>query len=109
MHVNLPEKRYYSIGEIAKAFNVNTSLLRFWEKEFREIQPKKKQGGARKYTPEDVTTIQKIYHLLKEKGLTIEGAKKQLELKNLSKEGNLVVIQKLEQLKSDLELLLENL
>ena len=65
MHVNLPEKRYYSIGEIAKAFNVNTSLLRFWEKEFREIQPKKKQGGARKYTPEDVTTIQKIYHLLK--------------------------------------------
>lgn len=109
MHVNLPEKRYYSIGEIAKAFNVNTSLLRFWEKEFKEIQPKKKQGGTRKYTPEDVTSIQKIYHLLKEKGLTIEGAKKQLKLKNLSKEGNLVVIQKLEQLKSDLELLLKNL
>ena len=41
MHINLPEKRYYSIGEIAKALNVNTSLLRFWEKEFKEIQPKK--------------------------------------------------------------------
>jgi DNA-binding transcriptional MerR regulator len=109
MHLNLPEKRYYSIGEIAKAFNVNTSLLRFWEKEFKEIQPKKKEGGARKYTPEDVTNIQKIYHLLKEKGLTIEGAKKQLKLKNLSEEGNLEVILKLEQLKSDLERLRENL
>ena len=109
MHVNLPEKRYYSIGEIAKAFNVNTSLLRFWEKEFREIQPKKKQGGARKYTPEDVITIQKIYHLLKEKGLTIEGAKKQLKLKNLNADNNLELIQKLEKLKSDLVKLRENL
>lgn len=109
MHVNLPEKRYYSIGEIAKAFDVNPSLLRFWEKEFKEIHPKKKQGGARKYTPEDVANIQIIYHLLKEKGLTIEGAKKQLKLKNISEDGNLVVIQKLEQLKSDLERLKKNL
>ncbi|MBT3444192.1 MAG: MerR family transcriptional regulator [Flavobacteriaceae bacterium] len=109
MHVNLPEKRYYSIGEIAKAFDVNQSLLRFWEKEFKEIHPKKKQGGARKYTSEDVANIQIIYHLLKEKGLTIEGAKKQLKLKNISEDGNLVVIQKLEQLKSDLERLKKNL
>ena len=50
MHVNLPEKRYYSIGEVAKAFDVNPSLLRFWEKEFEEIKPKKKQSGNRKYT-----------------------------------------------------------
>lgn len=109
MHVNLPEKRYYSIGEIAKAFDVNPSLLRFWEKEFKEIHPKKKQGGARKYTPDDVANIQIIYHLLKGKGLTIEGAKKQLKLKNISGDGNLVVIQKLEQLKSDLERLKKNL
>jgi DNA-binding transcriptional MerR regulator len=109
MHVNLPEKRYYRIGEIAKAFNVNPSLLRFWEKEFKEIQPRKKEGGARKYTPDDVNTIQKIYYLLKEKGLTIEGAKKQLKLKNLSEDRNLELIQKLEQLKSDLVQLRENL
>ena len=57
MLVKLPSKRYYTIGEIAKAFNVNTSLLRFWEKEFKEIQPKKKQSGARKYTPEDIIII----------------------------------------------------
>ena len=109
MHVNLPEKRYYRIGEIAKAFNVNPSLLRFWEKEFKEIQPRKKKGGARKYTPDDVNTIQKIYYLLKEKGLTIEGAKKQLKLKNLNEDRNLELIQKLEQLKSDLVQLRENL
>jgi|TARA_B100001094_G_scaffold323201_1_gene373640 DNA-binding transcriptional MerR regulator len=109
MHVNLPEKRYYRIGEIAKAFNVNPSLLRFWEKEFKEIQPRKKEGGARKYTPDDVNTIQKIYYLLKEKGLTIEGAKKQLKLKNLTEDRNLELIQKLEQLKSDLVQLRENL
>ena len=109
MHVDLPEKRYYSIGEIAKAFNVNPSLLRFWEKEFKEINPKKKKGGSRKYTPEDVVTIQKIHHLLKEKGLTIEGAKRQLKLKDLAEDKNLVVIQKLEQLKSQLHQLKENL
>ena len=109
MHVDLPEKRYYSIGEIAKAFDVNPSLLRFWEKEFKEINPKKKKGGSRKYTPEDVVTIQKIHHILKEKGLTIEGAKKQLKLKDLSEDKNLVVIQKLEQLKSQLHQLKENL
>ena len=109
MHVDLPEKRYYSIGEIAKAFDVNPSLLRFWEKEFKEINPKKKKGGSRKYTPEDVVTLQKIHHLLKEKGLTIEGAKKQLKLKDLAENKNLVVIQKLEQLKSQLHQLKENL
>jgi DNA-binding transcriptional MerR regulator len=109
MHVDLPEKRYYSIGEIAKAFDVNPSLLRFWEKEFKEINPKKKKGGSRKYTPEDVVTIQKIHNLLKEKGLTIEGAKKQLKLKDLAEDKNLVVIQKLEQLKSQLHQLKENL
>lgn len=109
MHVNLPEKRYYRIGEIAKAFGVNASLLRFWEKEFKEIQPRKKVGGARKYTPDDVNTIQKIYYLLKEKGLTIGGAKKQLKLKNISDDKNLELIQKLEHLKSDLVQLRENL
>ncbi|MBH46324.1 MAG: transcriptional regulator [Flavobacteriaceae bacterium] len=109
MYVDLPEKRYYSIGEIAKAFDVNPSLLRFWEKEFKEINPKKKKGGSRKYTPEDVGTIQKIHHLLKEKGLTIEGAKKQLKLKDLSEDKNLVVIQKLEHLKSQLHQLKESI
>ena len=82
MYVNLPQKRYYSIGEVAKAFDVQPSLLRFWEKEFKEIQPKKKNSGTRKYTPENVLTIQFVYHLVKEKGMTLEGAKKQLQKKS---------------------------
>jgi len=83
MHINLPDKRYYSIGEVAKAFNVQPSLLRFWEKEFKEIQPKKKTSGTRKYTPENILTLQFIYHLVKEKGMTLEGAKKQLQLRSM--------------------------
>jgi DNA-binding transcriptional MerR regulator len=82
MHINLPDKRYYSIGEVAKAFNVQPSLLRFWEKEFKEIQPKKKTSGTRKYTPENILTLQFIYHLVKEKGMTLEGAKKQFQLRS---------------------------
>ena len=80
MHINLPDKRYYSIGEVAKAFNVQPSLLRFWEKEFKEIQPKKKTSGTRKYTPENILTLQFIYHLVKEKGMTLEGAKKTIAI-----------------------------
>ncbi len=103
MLVKLPAKRYYTIGEIAKAFNVNTSLLRFWEKEFKEIQPKKKQSGARKYTPEDIIIIEKIYFLLKQKGLTIEGTKKQLKIKDSVGENHQLIIQKLEKIKANLE------
>jgi DNA-binding transcriptional MerR regulator len=103
MLVNLPEKRYYGIGEIAKAFSVNTSLLRFWEKEFAEIQPKKKESGTRKYTAQDVANIQRIYHLIKEKGLTLEGTRKQLKLKNSESEGKLDLIEKLEKVKFELE------
>jgi DNA-binding transcriptional MerR regulator len=108
MHVDLPEKRYYSIGEVAKAFNVKTSLLRFWEKEFKEIQPKKKQSGTRKYTPENVLTIQFIYHLVKEKGMTLQGAKKQLQLRS-SENPKQILLHKLEGVKAALEQLKEKL
>ena len=108
MKIDLPEKRYYSIGEVAKAFNVNPSLLRFWEKEFVEIQPKKKQSGTRKYTPENVLTIQFIYHLVKEKGLTLQGAKKQLRLKSKANP-KIEILAKLENIKAALEQLKEKL
>ena len=58
MHIDLPEKRYYGIGEVAKAFNVNTSLIRFWEKEFDAVKPKKNAKGNRKFTPEDIKTLE---------------------------------------------------
>ena len=109
MELDLPEKRYYTIGEVAKAFEVNTSLLRYWEKEFKEIQPKKKTSGVRKYTPQDVQNIKLIYHLLKEKGMTIEGAKNQLKDSKSSEENKMDVLKKLERIKKELENLCDNL
>ncbi len=108
MFIELPEKRYYSIGEVAKAFDVKTSLLRFWEKEFDEIQPKKKESGTRKYTPENIKVIQLVHHLVKEKGMTISGAKKQLKMKS---SGNDIVLllNKLEGIKLELQSLKNNL
>ena len=109
MELDLPEKRYYTIGEVAKTFDVNTSLLRFWEKEFKEIQPKKKSSGVRKYTPQDIQNIKLIFHLLKEKGMTIEGAKNHLKNSKSSEENKMDVLKKLERIKKELENLRDNL
>ena len=79
MHIELPDKLYYGIGEVANAFNVNTSLIRFWEKEFDVLKPKKNAKGNRKFTPEDIKNLKLIYHLVKERGYTLEGAKKHLK------------------------------
>ena len=75
MKLNLPEKLYYSIGEVAKAFDVNTSLIRYWEQEFPIIKPKKNKKGNRYFTPSDLQNLQIIYHLVKEKGYTLDGAR----------------------------------
>lgn len=79
MHVDLPEKRYYKIGEVAKAFGVNNSLIRFWEKEFDILKPKKNAKGNRLFTQEDLKNLKIIYHLVKEKGFTLDGAKKKMK------------------------------
>jgi len=72
-------KLYYSIGEVAQLFNVNASLLRFWEKEFEIIQPKKNKKGDRMYTRADVENFKVIYHLVKERGYTLQGANEKLK------------------------------
>lgn len=101
MLVNLPEKLYYSIGEVAKAFDVNTSLIRFWEKEFDVLKPKKSAKGNRKFTPQDIKNLELIYHLVKERGFTLEGAKTHLK-ENRSKSLNQYeVIRKLELIKTE--------
>ena len=71
-------KLYYSIGEVAEMFKVSTSLLRFWETEFDLLKPKKNRKGNRLFTPEDLKNLKIIYHLVKERGFTLEGAKKKL-------------------------------
>ena len=71
-------KLFYKIGEVAKMFNVNISAVRFWEKEFDILKPKKNKKGNRLFTNKDVKNIEIIYHLLKDRGFTVEGAKKKL-------------------------------
>ena len=73
------EKLYYSIGEVAEMFNVNTSLIRFWEKEFDIIKPHKNKKGNRLFTPKDIENFHLIFHLVKERGMTLKGAKKKLK------------------------------
>ena len=72
------DKLYYSIGEVAKMFGVNQSLIRFWEGEFSIIKPKKNKKGNRLFTPKDVDNFHLIFHLVKERGYTLQGAKKKL-------------------------------
>ena len=105
MHVNLPEKLYYTIGEISKAFDVNTSLIRFQEKEFDILKPKKNSKGTRRYSSIDVENFQTIHHLVKEKGYTLEGAKEQLKILNK----NFEVIKNLEKIKATLTNIKEEL
>jgi Predicted transcriptional regulators len=74
-----PQKLYYSISEVAKMLNVNESHLRYWEKEFPIISPKKTPKGTRQYRPEDIEAIRLVYYLVKDKGLTLAGAKQKLK------------------------------
>jgi DNA-binding transcriptional MerR regulator len=73
------EKIYYSIGEVAELFHVAPSLIRFWESEFELIAPKKNRKGNRQFTKEDIEHVRTIYHLVKEKGFTLQGAKEMLK------------------------------
>ncbi|NBC58137.1 MAG: MerR family transcriptional regulator [Bacteroidetes bacterium] len=109
MKVHLPEKLYYNIGEVAKAFEVNTSLIRFWEKEFDIIKPKKNAKGNRKFTPEDIKNFELIYHLVKERGFTLDGAKQHLKTHKDDMLDTYDLIRKLKYIKSELEALKSNL
>lgn len=98
-------KLYYSIGEVAAQFDVNASLIRFWEKEFSSIQPKKNKKGNRLFTQKDIEVIGRIYHLVKEKGYTLDGAKQALksgETPANSSDQDEALIRRLEKIKNDL-------
>ena len=88
-------KLYYSIGEVARMFDVNSSLIRFWEREFDIIQPKKNKKGNRLFTQDDVDNFYIIYHLVKERGFTLEGAKKKLKENKSDTINNIEIIKSL--------------
>ena len=98
------EKLYYTIGEVAVMFNVNTSLIRFWEKEFDIIKPKKNKKGNRLFTKKDIDNFHIIFHLVKERGMTLKGAKKKMKENKEDTEHNFEIIKSLENIK---ELLIE--
>lgn len=74
------QKLYYSISEVAEMFGVSNSLIRFWETEFSILKPRKNSRGDRRFTQKDIKNLELIYHLVKEKGFTLEGAKREIQL-----------------------------
>ena len=102
------DKLYYSISEVADMFGVNTSLIRYWEKEFDCIRPVKNKKGNRQFTPADVENLRKIYHLTKECGFTIAGAKEQMRVADVENE-KLKAIDTLAEIKQFLQELKEAL
>lgn len=101
------KRLYYSIKEVADHFAVNVSLLRFWEGEFDNINPKKTPSGTRQYTKEDIMQVEVVYHLVKEKKMTLEGARQLLKSKKDEQEKRVILIERLKEIKTEL-LQLEN-
>jgi DNA-binding transcriptional MerR regulator len=94
------EKHYYSIGEVAGKFGLAPSALRFWEKEFDTIKPFKNKKGDRFYTQEDIDHLSLINHLVKERGMTLKGAKTKIKENKSETENTFEIVQKLQMIKS---------
>lgn len=95
-------KVYYSIGEVADMFGVNPSLIRFWEKEFDIIKPHKNKKGNRQFTKADIDNFHLIYHLVKEKGMTLKGAQLKLQKNKEETEQTFEVIKRLKNIREEL-------
>ncbi len=94
------EKRYFSIGEVASEFGVATSLIRFWEKEFSVLKPKKNRKGNRQFTKDDFENVRLIYHLVKERGFTLNGANELLKNEKGALKDKVELIESLSKVKS---------
>ena len=101
-NTNKDLKMYYSISEVAKIFNVNESLLRYWEKEFPIIAPRKAGGNVRQYRKEDIENIRLVYHLVKEKGMTLQGAKQRLKANKEKTVQTAEIVERLKQIREEL-------
>jgi DNA-binding transcriptional MerR regulator len=95
----MADKLYYTIGEVSLMFNVNASLIRFWEKEFPIFHPQKNRKGNRMFTSRDIENFRLIYNLVKERGYTIQGAREQLSSNKSEMEKNIEVIKSLREIK----------
>jgi len=93
------EKLFYKISEAAEMFSVNISAIRFWEKEFEILKPKKNKKGNRLFTPKDIKNLKIIYHLLKERGFTVEGARKKLKENKTDTINNIEIVSHLKDIR----------
>ena len=103
------EKLFYSIGEVAQMYGVNVSLIRFWENEFDILKPKKNKKGNRMFTKTDLENLDIIFHLVKERGFTLDGAKKKLKENKKDTIDNISIINKLKEIRTFLVDLREEL
>ncbi len=104
LNKNKDLKLYYSISEVAKMFNVSETLLRFWEKEFPNIKPQKASRGIRQYTKADIEQVRLVYHLVKERGMTLQGARDTIRRdKSKTVNRNIEVIEKLTAIRNELQ------
>lgn len=102
-------KLYYSIGEVAEMFDLSNSLLRYWEGEFTELKPRKNRKGDRQFSVGDIERIVQIYNLVKERGFTIEGARKEMKLADQQRKKIIPIEKKLKQIKKGLQNLRDKL
>jgi DNA-binding transcriptional MerR regulator len=111
LNTNKDLKMYYSIKEVAEMLSVTETTLRYWETVFPQVRPYKGANGVRRYTKEDIKTLRTVYHLVKEKGMTLTGAKKQFKLGGPKEnaETNSDVIDRLKGIKEELLALKEQL
>ena len=109
LNKNKDLKLYYSISEIAQMFDINESTLRFWEKEFDIIQPRRNKKGVRFYKEEDIENIRLIYHFVKERGMSLAGARQILKNNKSDSEKETVIVDRLKRIKTELLRLKEEL
>lgn len=103
------EKMYYSISEVADMFHINQSNLRFWEKEFKQLTPRRNEKGTRFYTQDDINVIKQIIYLTDELNLTLEGAKKRLNEKKDEISRKQEINERLSKVRNDLKQLISQL
>lgn len=107
----MAEKLFYSMGEVAEMFDVKPSLLRYWEEQFPALKPMRNKKGNRHYSPRDIELLKTLYHLIKERGMTLDGAKKALreERKTGTVARNAELMERLQRIRAMLEEVREDL
>lgn len=102
-------KKYYKIKDAAELIGVSQPTLRYWESEFPEIKPYRSATNIRYYTPDDIETLRIIYYLLKIRGLKIDAAKEQMRLNRSNITKRMVIVEKLQDVRDELEMMLQAL